>query len=476
MSDSPRHDAARMRWGWGLGGLILIAIHVSLLIISPRFAYGELPVLQRPTGLAVTLMMSAGAVYLAAIWVMRLPAAPRWSWWMWIICVGLIMRALMFPSTPILETDYYRYLWDGAVVAHGHNPYEHSPDSIRAGDVPLPIIELRDASGHVIERVNYPSLTTIYPPTAQAGFALGHVICPWHINGLRFVWLLCDLLTLGLLWGLLRQMGMPVSALVVYWWNPLLIKEAYNAIHMELLLLPLLVASLWLAVRHRLLSSGVMLALAVGAKLWPVILFPALLRQSGVTWRQVTMVSTVFVLFACMIVAPMLLTNFDHQAGLRAYAVTWQMNDAIYQVVHLASGWITPDDAHRTARIIIGIKLLLLMAWLCRRPALDGRAVCERALWITACLFLLSPTQYPWYWLWLLPMLVIRPSPGLLILTVMLPLYHLRFPMRELGYDQWFRHGVVWIQFLPTFVLLGWEMWRHVRPGHTLAASRSTAL
>lgn len=67
------------RWGWPLAGVILIAIHIALLAISPRFAYGELPVLDRPTWLMVALMMLAGAVYLSAIWLLNTPVRPGLS-------------------------------------------------------------------------------------------------------------------------------------------------------------------------------------------------------------------------------------------------------------------------------------------------------------------------------------------------------------------------------------------------------------
>ncbi|MEX0745481.1 MAG: glycosyltransferase family 87 protein [Phycisphaeraceae bacterium] len=454
-----------------------------MVAISPQFAYGELPVLQRPTGLLVTLAMLAGAVYLAAIWMLKLPlpgpraratadaARPGRGWWLWVLGVGLGMRALMIPSTPMLETDYFRYLWDGAVVAHGHNPYAHAPEAVLNGEAPVELVELGEASGLVLERVNHPWLTTIYPPTAQAGFALAHTASPWRIEGLRLVWFLFDLVTLGLLIGLLRQLALPLSALLIYWWNPLLIREGYNTAHMEMTLLPFVVAALWLAVRHRLLASGIALAMAVGAKLWPVLLLPTLLRQCGGRWNRIGTAAGVFALLGALIVSPMLLTHFGETAGLRAYAGTWQINDTLYQGFYLLGRWIAPEDAHRAARLMVAFVLLGWIAWLCRRPAHNGRAVCERALWIVACLFLLSPTQLPWYWLWLLPMLVVRPSPGLLVLTATLPLYYLRFPMRELGYSAWFNHGVVWLQFAPAFLLLAWEAWRRTsRLEQTLAA------
>lgn len=451
------------RWGWAAAGLSLVAIHVVMLAISPRFAYGQLPVLQRPTGLLVTLMMLAGAVYLMAIWLLPMPAKPSRGWWVWIVLVGVTMRALMFPSTPMLETDYYRYLWDGAVLAQGSNPYTHAPEAILAGDAPQRLVELRQRAGVVLERVNYPWLTTIYPPTAQAGFALSHLIAPWRIEGLRIAWFGCDVITYGLLIVLLRHLALPASAALIYWWNPLLIKEGYNTAHMELMVLPFVVAALWLAVRCGLIASGIALALAVGAKLWPVLLLPALLRQQGRSPRVIGMAAGAFAVLSALLVLPMLLSGFREDAGMRAYGSYWQVNATIYQGFYWLGDWVAPNFPHQAARLLVGVVLLSWTGWLVRRPAPDGRAVCERALWTTAALFLLSPTQFPWYWLWMLPMLAIRPSPGLLVLTATLPMYYLRFPMRELGYTAWFNHGVVWVQFAPTFVLLTWEAWRRLR-------------
>ena len=442
-----------------MAGLVLIAVHALMLALSPRFAYGGLPVLERPTFIIVALMMLAGGVYLACIWWLKLPARPPRGWWLWMIGIGLVMRALMLPSTPILETDYFRYLWDGAVLAHGHDPFAHAPQAVRQGDAPPALVELGEASGVVLERVNHPELTTIYPSTAQAAFAVAHFIMPWRIGGLRITFLLLDAATFLLLLGLLRQLALPMSLSMIYWWNPLLIKEGFNTAHMEMTLLPWLVAALWLAVRWRVFSSMMALAVATGAKLWPVLLLPALLRRHGIGWRRGVVAGLVFATLAALLVAPMLAARRDMDAGVVAYAATWQVNASLYQLIDALLSWLHPT----APRVTVAALLLAWIAWLCRTPAADGRAVCERALWITAGLFLLSPAQYPWYWLWLLPMLVVRPSPGLLVLTATLPMYYLRFPLRELGLSDWFNHGVVWLQFGPALALLAVEAWRRIR-------------
>ena len=101
------------------------------------------------------------------------------------------MRATLFFSTPILEDDYYRYLWDGAVTANGHNPYAYTPDDINyfTGDreVPDDLAALAQDSGQFAYRVNHGELGTVYPPIAQLAFALAHKISPWNIHAWKLI-------------------------------------------------------------------------------------------------------------------------------------------------------------------------------------------------------------------------------------------------------------------------------------------------
>jgi hypothetical protein len=262
-------------WGWGAAGVALITIHAALLGISDDFAHGR-PVLERPVGPLVGLLAAAGGIYLFAVFLLKRPERPGPGWWGWMLGVGLALRILMLPAGSMLDDDHYRYLWDGGVAAHGHDPYAHAPEAVRNGDAAEPLLELAEASGPVIDRVNHPHLRTIYPAVAQGAFALAHRIAPWRIEGLRAVWFLLDAATLGLLVLLLREIELPASAAVIHWWNPLLIKEVYNTAHMEMVVLPFMVGALLLAVRKRIMSGTGVLGLAAGAKLWPALLLPAL--------------------------------------------------------------------------------------------------------------------------------------------------------------------------------------------------------
>ena len=82
---------------------------------------------------------------------------------------------------------------------------------------------------------------------------------------------------------------------------------------------------------------------------------------------------------------------------------------------------------HLVTRVLV---LLLLTVWIyceVRQPWQDRGDFCERALLILAALFLLSPAQFPWYYVMIIPFLTLRPQWSLLLLTVLLPLYYLSY-------------------------------------------------
>ena len=80
-----------------------------------------------------------------------------------------------------------------------------------------------------------------------------------------------------------------------------------------------------------------------------------------------------------------------------------------------------------------------------------------------AAFFLCSPTQFPWYYAWLLPLVALVPNRSLVLLTVMLPLYYLKFYFDARGHADFFHYRVVWLEYAPVWGLLLWDARRHVR-------------
>lgn len=450
----------RDRLAWGLAGLGLGAPLAAAAVLSPRLAAGG-DAAGQPVAWAVACLIAAGAAYLAGALTLGRRRRPGGAALAWMLAVGMALRLVMFWSTPILEDDHYRYLWDGALAAAGQNPYALSPAQVLAGgpDVPPGVTVLARRAGSLLERVNHPELTTIYPPLTQAALGLAALLRPFGLWAWRTVLLGADCLSLCLLWRLLARWGLPLGGLLVYWWNPVLIKEAYNSAHMEPLLFPFLLGALGLAAAGRGLGASGLLGLAAGVKLWPLVLWPAVARPAWGHWGRLALWGLAAACAAAAACAPLFLARLDGGAGLVAYAGRWEMNDALYLLLFrgaraLTGGWREP---HLLARLAAAGLIAAWALWQARLGWADGPGLARRTLWITAGLFMLGPTQFPWYYLWMLPMLALWPSPGLLVLSATLPLYYLRFWLAAEGRADLFDDWLVWLEYLPAWALLAWE-------------------
>ena len=465
------------RTAWGGTGLLLLGAQLLLLGLSRQFT-DEGSVLHSPIVWWVVLLgVAAGGIYLTLPWTIRATAHPSGALFAWVFVVGVLMRLAMLPSTPILEDDFHRYLWDGAVVSRGINPYAHAPLSAYSGNAPSELVQLAREAGTVAERINHPQLRTIYPPVAQTAFAFAHWLKPWSLAALRATLLGCDLITLALLAALLRTLHRSPLWAALYWWNPLVVKELFNSAHSEALLLPFLLGAVLLAIRARPALAAGALALATGVKLWPALLLPTLLKSAPEDGRRL-LGAAVFVLLVAVLVVPILHAGLDHSAGFVAYGRAWEKNDALFMSVawlaqHALALLGGPEyHGNSLARALIGTLLIVLSFWLNRERPADGTELCRRALVVVAALFLLLPAQFPWYYVWLVPFLAIFPRYSLLLLTALLPLYYLRYDFDARGQVEVFDHGIVWLEFAPVCLLLLYE-WLAARARRPDAASEA---
>ncbi len=474
-----RRDAPHTAWGsrialrapnpllLGTGG-ILLACHLIVATVSSQFG-DETDPAARPVLPLVALLSLAGIAFLVVAGHLLHRRFKRADL-IWVIGLGLLMRMVLLPSAPVLEDDYYRYLWDGAVASRGISPYAVSPQQVRqaardAGDIPPALRDLAQEGGAVLDRVNHPWIRTGYPPVAQAAFAMAHQLRPWSIAAWRIILLGVDLVVLVLLLALLRALALPAIWSTIYWWNPLLIKETFNSGHMDLLAVAFVLGAVLLAVRKRYVLSGAVLAIAVGVKIWPIVLLPVLLRPVVREPARWVPAAAVFLVLAGVLVLPVV-SGSPTDSAYANYSMRWQNNAAAFQVLlglaetgHAALGY-SPHTVQRTARILTGIVYGAFLLWLVRKPIPNGRNMLDRCLLATAGMFLLSPTGFPWYYVWMVPFLALRPRASLLLLTALLPLYYLRYDLEPRGQIHVFEAWVVWAEFLPVWVLLAWEWYR----------------
>ncbi|MDF1742502.1 MAG: hypothetical protein P1V19_02335 [Gimesia sp.] len=336
-------------------GLLLWLIYAGITWLSGRFSF-QTPGIERPLIEVLCLLATAFVIYLVSIRVairagkhpLLLPVT---------VVFAFSMRLLLLFSEPIQEVDIYRYLWDGQATIHGVSPFQYSPLQVlnsSADQTHSPelsrLVAARDSSPaikKILKRVHYAELSTVYPPVSQGIFALAALTTPavadlsTHLIVMKGWIIAFDMATIWVLIQILRFTEKPVGWLVVYAWCPLVLKEFANSGHLDSIAVCLCTLAVYFMLRafyrcadHKIILSpkqstlmwgvgaSVFLGLAVGAKLYPVVLAPLLIFGSlrKGSWSCATMIALVFMVVSTGVCWPMLQHRVHPSAESRVVA------------------------------------------------------------------------------------------------------------------------------------------------------------
>ena len=467
-SEPPARSSRRATW-WATAAVLtvaavllasqwLLARHAALWThASMRTVADVLPL--------VALLGFPGLLALIAIptWLRQTPSTATLAA---MLGVGLLMRFVWYGAPAPLEDDFYRYLWDGAVVVAGGNPYALSPAEVIAAKVlPPALVPLAEAAKGVLAHINFPEMTSIYPGAAQLAFALAHHLSPLSLDGLRFVFLLAEVAALVALWALLRDLGRPPLAAALYWLNPLVVWSSHATVHSDALLPAFLLGACLFAWRGRHVLSAVLLAGAVGVKIWPVLLAPLLGRRMWAAGRVPVVPALVFGGLTGLLLLPLGLSALaGMRSGLVAYSDDWWNNNAAYAWVSYGVYHVFGESrlALRLLRLATAIAIGLLALQVARHPPKALREMLGSAAIVSAALFYLSPTEFPWYALWFIGFAAALECRPLLLASATLAVYYVVFPLSLQGKLFVHLYYVAALHALPVWLWLALE-WRRQR-------------
>lgn len=262
----------------------LVAAVAALLLLAGLLAAAM--AVGRPNDARWVLLGLLGAMWLvfaaAAGLLLRVPvraAVPL------LLGGGVLLQLVALGAAPRSTDDYLRYAWDGTVQASGTDPYRYVPtDPALAGLRPDWLFPPGCRSPEpACTAINHPSVRTIYPPVAQAWFLVVHALSPagsehrpWQLTAAALA-----VLTAAAIVVVLRRSGGDPRRAVFWAWCPAVAVEAGNAAHVDVLGVLLTVAGLGLVAAGRAWRGGALLGAAVGVKLLPALVFPAVLRRRG---------------------------------------------------------------------------------------------------------------------------------------------------------------------------------------------------
>ena len=307
-----------------------------------------------------------------------------------------------FDRFLLFDNDIWRYVWEGHVGAHGLNPFALAPANAaldRLTDTRSASSDQRQTWADIRDNVSYQDVPTIYPPLAQATFRLAHGIAPGSVLMMKSLIVVVDVLAIGVLTLALCAHGRPPASVVLYAWNPLVIKAFAGSGHIDAVAVLFVASLLWSIGRWRWLAAA-SLAMAVLAKLTPLVLLPLVARRIG--WKP-TVLALVIVLAGF---APFASAGSHVFDGLRTFAAFWRFNGGPFEFVRWAFGHAgaANDASARAVCAALALAVCAVIAW--RDDGRPETFAAAGALTLGAVV-VFSPAVMPWYLTLVLPLAVV---------------------------------------------------------------------
>jgi len=319
-----------------------------------------------------------------------------------ILIVGVAMRCLLLPGTPV-STDLFRYIWDGRVQAGGFNPYLYIPSDAAVSG-------LRDSAIYPnMNRADY--APGIYPPTAQIVFYLITRISEAPV-AMKAAMVAFEGLAVWAMLQWLALRGLPRSRILLYAWHPLPLWEFARSGHVDIVAIAFLLLAFLATERRSPILAGVALGAGALVKYFHVVTGPALYKRWD--WRlPLAFVVTVAVLYLPYIGVGAkvfgFLGGYMSEEGLdRGSGIFWwQLIGAFVSLPQQAFSFYLGAGA------LVMAVLALVVVMRARRPDADLAGAMLLAVTFT----LLVAPHYAWYFAWLVPFLCFYPVVGVIYLT-----------------------------------------------------------
>lgn len=393
----------------------MAAVVMAVVVVQSR------PVLGARWTLLILLAVWAVVWVAGVVCAVRLPR--RWAV-VAIVAVGIGLRLVALGGTPLQSDDLYRYSWDAAVQLSGRDPYRLPPDARALR--PLRQAWLwPDARGcaHIerppgCTRINRPAVRTIYPPVAEAWFAVNYQIGGgmasrhklWQVAGL-----VTEVATMAVIAGLLRRRRRDPRWLALYVLCPAPVVSIVNDGHVDGLAILFLLAA-FLALANRRLATpgaavgGALIGAAALIKLYPAVALVGVWAAPGLRLRHRLMATAAAVAVGVIGYAP-------HVAAV-GFKVLGYLPGYLREEHYTGAGgrYLLADLAHLPspggtvlAATAVGVAIVVVLV---RRPPM----VEATTVLFGVALLASSPVQ-PWYAVALLGVatVAVRPAWGALV-------------------------------------------------------------
>lgn len=363
----------------------------------------------------VPLFMCYFSLFLIYIYVIRVRGGMDEAEIRFWIAASLAFRFALLFSVPSLSDDFYRFIWDGRLLASGYHPFAEVPSFYIAHPVAIPGID-----AELFNHLNAKETFTVYPPFAQFIFWLSVVLSSGSVYGsvivMKLIIFTFEVATLWLFASVLRQFRVPPARVLLYALNPLVIIELTGNLHFEGIMIFFLLLSVWLLMAQpRTPLAPAAYALSICTKLITLVFLPLFLRYLG--WRKTLVFWIMTAVFTVLFFLPLL--NRETAEGLSSslgyYFQRFEFNASIYYLIREAGYALAGFNIIQYAGPFLGAvaAILILIISFRNLPAEKPGTLDERLfrqmLWCLLIYFLSTTILHPWYIITLFAISILTP-------------------------------------------------------------------
>ena len=328
----------------------------------------------------------------------------------WLLAgIGIIFRLLFIAILPNLSQDFYRFIWDGRLIAQGISPYLFTPENY--------IEDASNSFGAIINQAQklYKGMGSLngshfsnYPPVNQLCFAVASVFAGKSILGsvvvMRIILIAADIGILFIGRKLLLKLHLNPNQIFWYFLNPFIIIELTGNLHFEGVMLFFLIASLYLLHQKKWLGSACLLGISVSVKLIPLLFIPLYYRWFSTDLNKgffklagfyFIVLGTVIFTFTPFLSAQFI-SNFSKTIFL--WFQNFEFNASIYYIIRWMGfkivGWNMIAIIGKILPLFV-ILFILLFTFL--RKNKSTQQLITSMLFGVSIYFLFSTTIHPWY-------------------------------------------------------------------------------
>ncbi len=324
-----------------------------------------------------------------------------------ILAIGVIARLLLLGVPGFASNDTERYLWDGAVLLNGFDPYQLHPDHPS-------LASLRAVWPTPEEHAAYP---TLYPPLALGIFSLCAIAGPEAgLWAWKLITTSASIASLFVVYGVLKKIGQQ-RHLALISLSPLVLLETGVSAHVDSLSMLAISLMLWFSVHKQWLWAGVAIGLGASIKLLPLLaLGPLLFANPPKNWPRI-LFGVGAALAICYGVATLL--HLVPVGSLATFFSKWRFGSPMYSLIEWLHSLGAPNLFAainlQTILILLAVIAGAIALWLSRRDLHRGLTL------MLSIPLILSPVVFPWYLVVLVPLATIRPNILLLVWLITAP-------------------------------------------------------